>query len=137
MLSVEITSFSFKKGIPQVNQQHGGGYVFDCRSLPNPGREEAFKPLSGQAPQVRAFLGRSPEAVSFGTHVLALIDQSAANYLERGFDKLAVSFGCTGGQHRSVFFAELLAQHLRSNPAIRIELSHRDLETALREASTK
>lgn len=137
MLNVEIVSFSYKKGLPQTNPEHGGGFVFDCRCLPNPGREDRYKLLSGKDAEVKTYLAKSPEVSAFGAHVLALLEQAIANYLERKFERLSVSFGCTGGQHRSVFFAELIAHSLVSRSDLKATLSHRDLEQALREAKAK
>ncbi len=116
-LAVEITSFSFKEPLPPHlfsldGGRHGGGFVFDCRSLPNPGREERFKSQTGLDAGVREFLDALPEVQAFRASVLALIEPAVRNFLDRRFTFMNVSFGCTGGQHRSVFFAEQLAGHL-------------------------
>lgn len=118
-LTVEITSFSFKQPLPPHifsldNCRHGGGFVFDCRSLPNPGREERFKAQTGLDAGVREFLEALPEVQEFRSSVIALVEPAVRNFLSRQFSFMNVSFGCTGGQHRSVFFAEELARYLRT-----------------------
>jgi len=119
-LTIEITSFSYKRELPPVlfssaEGRHGGGFVFDCRALPNPGRLEAFKTQTGRDPDVITYLMAAPEVLAFKQHVFALIDSSVDNYLSRGFTFLSVGFGCTGGQHRSVFMAEQLSIHLKAS----------------------
>ncbi|GAB1405302.1 MAG: RNase adapter RapZ [Lentimicrobiaceae bacterium] len=111
-LKVSIQSFSFKEGIPRDEGEHGGGFVFDCRALPNPGRLEAFKDLTGNDEAVKSFLAARPEPATFLSGVYLLVDQAVENYLSRGFTSLTVSFGCTGGQHRSVYCAAQLSSHL-------------------------
>ncbi len=127
-LTVRILSFSFHRGLPMDETGHGGGYVFDARSLPNPGREERFKPLTGKDAPVIEYLELQPSVHQFLDHVLPLVDASVGNYLERGFKSLTVSFGCTGGQHRSVYLAEQLARHLRGRQGVDVVVSHRELE---------
>lgn len=127
-LTVHITSFSFKKGIPADNSGNGGGFVFDCRSLNNPGRHEEYKALTGRDEAVIEFLDTQSDMPSFMNNVYALIDKSVENYIERKFSNLMVSFGCTGGQHRSVYGAEHLACHLKEKYKINIELFHRELD---------
>ena len=113
MLKVRISSFSFIYGsIPQDPSANGGGHVFDCRALPNPGRYEEYKSLTGMDEPVAEYLMKEKEVQEFLTQVNAIVDQSVSKYLERGFTDLMVSFGCTGGQHRSVFSAEMLSQYL-------------------------
>ena len=127
-LTVRIQSFSFKKaGLPGDEKGHGGGYVFDCRSLPNPGREERFKNSWGTDADVIAFLESEGAVDRFLGHVFGLVDQSVDNYRERNFTDLLVSFGCTGGQHRSVYCAERLARHLRGRK-VAVEIRHRQRE---------
>ncbi len=112
-LTVQIYSFSYHlHGIPEDTSDHHGGFVFDCRCLPNPGREERFASLTGKDDEVKRFLSNEVEAQAFLKSVFELVDLAIRNYLAREFQHLMVSFGCTGGQHRSVFCAEQLAQHL-------------------------
>src|SRR5712664_4126969 len=113
-LTVRVFSFSFHRGLPQDESGNGGGFVFDGRSLPNPGREERFKTLTGKDAPVIDYLNQQETVHQFLAGVLSLVDSSIANYQQRGFKNLMVSFGCTGGQHRSVFLAEQLAKRLRA-----------------------
>jgi len=114
-LTVRIFSFSYRRQMPADETGNGGGYVFDVRSLPNPGREERFKKMTGKDAAVIDYLNQQPSVHQYLASVLALVDASVQGYESRGFKNLMVSFGCTGGQHRSVFFAEQLAKHLRGN----------------------
>jgi aminoglycoside/choline kinase family phosphotransferase len=114
-LTVRIFSFSFRREIPADESGNGGGYVFDVRSLPNPGREERFKQMTGKDAAVIDYLNQQPSVHQYLASVFTLVDASVSAYQQRGFTSLMVSFGCTGGQHRSVFFAEQLAGHLRAN----------------------
>lgn len=124
-LTVQVQSFSFKKGIPQDPSPNGGGFVFDCRALPNPGREPQYRAFTGQDACVIEYLEQYPAIDTFREHVFALAEQSIDNYLERHFDHLMISFGCTGGQHRSVYFAEQTARHIREKyPNVQVELKH-------------
>lgn len=124
-LTVRVQSFSFKRGIPQDPSPNGGGFVFDCRALPNPGREKRFAQHTGKDACVVEYLERSPSVEAFKNHAHAIIDQAVDNYIGRHFDHLMVSFGCTGGQHRSVYFAEQAAAHLREKyPSVNVELKH-------------
>lgn len=125
MLSVSITSFSFKYGpAPTDESGHGGGFIFDCRALPNPGRYDAYKALSGKDKAVIDYLEKEKELELFLGHVFALVDQSVKTYIERDFSHLQVNFGCTGGQHRSVYSAERLAHYLKEKFDISINLIH-------------
>ena len=126
-LTVRVCSFSFHKGLPVDLSGNGGGYVFDCRSIHNPGRYEPYKKLTGRDEPVIKFLEEDGEVFSFLEHVYGVVDPHVETYSRRGFSSLMVSFGCTGGQHRSVYCAESLARHLRSKyPDIHIVLSHRE-----------
>ena len=126
--TVRIFSFSFHKGQPKDESGHGGGFVFDARSLPNPGREERFKALTGRDAAVVEYLNVQESVGQYLDHALSLVDASVSNYQSRGFKNLMVSFGCTGGQHRSVYLAEQLAKHLRGTSGVEIKLEHREQE---------
>ena len=127
MLTVTIYSFSFKRGIPEDNSGNGGGYVFDCRSTHNPGKYDEYKPLTGLDQPVIDFLEKDGEILEFLNSAYALVDHHVARFLERGFDHMQVSFGCTGGQHRSVYSAQHTAEHIHKKfPMVRIELVHRE-----------
>ena len=128
-LVVSINSFSYKNHIPEDNSGNGGGFVFDCRAVRNPGTEERFKSLTGKDPQVIKFLDEDNEMFTFLYNVFALIDQSVKKYQSRGFTSLMVNFGCTGGQHRSVYCADRLALHLKDKFNIKIILHHTQLDT--------
>ena len=106
----------------------GGGFIFDVRSLPNPGREERFKNLTGRDAPVIDYLIRHESVHQFLGNVMSLVDASANSYQSRGFKHLMVSFGCTGGQHRSVYLAEQLARHLRGRNGIEVVVRHLGLE---------
>ena len=126
-LEVKVYSFSYKKGIPQDMSGNGGGYVFDCRSIHNPGRYEPYKKLTGRDEEVIRFLEDDGEIIGFMEHVYGVVDPHVETYARRGFTSLMVSFGCTGGQHRSVYCAEHLARHLAERyPDIRVRLCHRE-----------
>ena len=127
VLEVKVYSFSFKKGIPHDPSGNGGGYVFDCRSIHNPGRYEPYKKLTGRDEPVIRFLEDDGEIIGYLEHVYGVIDPHVETYRGRGFTNLMVSFGCTGGQHRSVYCAEHLAAHLAAKyPDIRVHLIHRE-----------
>lgn len=125
-LTVRITSFSYKKGIPDDASGNGGGFVFDCRGIHNPGRYAEYKQLTGRDAPVIAFLDKEEPMQQFLGHVYGIVDYSVEKYLARGFKNLMVSFGCTGGQHRSVYSAEHLAAHLVEKYGVRIMLNHRE-----------
>ncbi len=126
-LNVTVTSFSFKKGVPEDPSGNGGGYVFDCRSIHNPGRYAQYRNLTGMDEPVIRFLEDDGEITGFLEHVYGVVDPHVETYSSRGFTSLRVSFGCTGGQHRSVYCAESLARHLVSRyPEIAVRLVHRE-----------
>jgi aminoglycoside/choline kinase family phosphotransferase len=127
-LIVHVNSFSFHRELPKDDSGNGGGFIFDGRSLPNPGREEKFKELTGRDAPVIEYLNQQESVHQFLASVYTLVDASVANYQSRGFKSLMVSFGCTGGQHRSVFLAEQLAKRLRSRNGLTVELHHIELE---------
>jgi hypothetical protein len=128
-LTVRILSFSFHRGMPKDESGHGGGFVFDGRSLPNPGREARFKALTGKDAPVIEYLNQQESVHQFLASVMSLVDASMKNYQQRGFKSLMVSFGCTGGQHRSVFLAEQVAKRLRGRSGVEVVIRHRELET--------
>ncbi len=124
-LTVTVNSFSFKKGYPDDFSGNGGGFVFDCRALPNPGREPQFKTKTGRDWEVAEYLIEKPQTHVFLDHVKGIVGQSIDNYLERHFNHLMVSFGCTGGQHRSVFFAQTIADWIKANyPSVQVKINH-------------
>ncbi|HUO14603.1 MAG TPA: RNase adapter RapZ [Verrucomicrobiae bacterium] len=136
-LVVRIFSFSFHRGLPKDESGNGGGFVFDGRSLPNPGREERFKPLTGKDAPVIDYLNQQESVHQFLASVMALIDSSVNNYQRRGFKHLMVSFGCTGGQHRSVYLAEQVAKRLRDRNGVEVMVHHRELERMASEAEAE
>lgn len=126
-LTVTIHSFSYHKGIPYDPTGNGGGHVFDCRIVPNPGRKSQFKELTGRDKEVKDFLDNNSEVEAFFQNIKGIVLQSVENYLDRRFTNLMLSFGCTGGQHRSVYFSERTAQFLRENyPKLKITLFHNE-----------
>lgn len=127
-LKVHIFSFSYKKGIPDDGSAHGGGYVFDCRGILNPGRQDAYKKLTGKDKAVIDFLEHQTRMPEYMKGVFSTVDISVMDYLNRDFDALTVSFGCTGGQHRSVYAAETLAKHLKEQFGILAEVIHVEQE---------
>jgi hypothetical protein len=126
-LVVHVASFSYRTGLPRDATGHGGGFVFDCRAIPNPGRLAEYQGRTGRDLDVTEFIERSPESEAFWRNVREIVDAQVREYLRRGFTSLSVSFGCTGGQHRSVYFAERLARHLTgAHPGVGVRLEHRE-----------
>ncbi|MBP9637843.1 MAG: phosphotransferase [Bacteroidaceae bacterium] len=125
-LSIRIFSFSYKKGIPEDESGNGGGYVFDCRSTHNPGRYEPYKKITGLDPAVIKFLEDDGEITTFLESVYKLADAHVERYMARGFTDLMFSFGCTGGQHRSVYSAQHLAEYINKKYGVEIQLFHRE-----------
>ena len=125
-LKVLVYSFSYRKGIPEDPSGNGGGYVFDCRSTHNPGRYEPYKKLTGLDEPVIRFLEDDGEILEFLNHVYALADKHVARYIQRGFTHLMFCFGCTGGQHRSVYSAQHLAEHIHEKFGVEVHVVHRE-----------
>lgn len=127
-LVVHINSFSYRKGIPEDISGNGGGYVFDCRGILNPGRLDKYKPFHGKDKEVKDFLEQQTRMPEFLNSVFDVVDITVEDYLRRGFNNLMVSFGCTGGQHRSVYAAEALSRHLKNKFGVKIEINHIEQE---------
>lgn len=123
-LVVEINSFSYKKGIPEDKSSNGGGFVFDCRGILNPGRQEEFKKLTGQDKPVQDYLQQRTSMNEFLNSVFDLVSISVENYISRGFAHLQINFGCTGGQHRSVYSADQTARYLKNKYKVKVILTH-------------
>jgi hypothetical protein len=127
-LVVRVFSFSFHRGLPKDESGNGGGPVFDGRWLPNPGREERFKALTGKDAPVIDYLNQQESVHRFLTHAMSMVDDHLSVWRERGFKHLMLSFGCTGGQHRSVYLAEQVAKRLRGRNGLEVVLVHRELD---------
>jgi aminoglycoside/choline kinase family phosphotransferase len=127
-LVVKVCSFSYRKGIPEDSGIHGGGFVFDCRGIDNPGRHHQYKEIHGRDRPVMEYLERQTKMQDFLNSVFDIVDISVEEYIKRGFDSLSVNFGCTGGQHRSVYAADALVRHLRNKYKVNVELCHREQE---------
>jgi len=125
-LLVKVYSFSYRIGIPEDNSGNGGGFVFDCRAIHNPGKYPQYASLTGMDEPVKQFLEADAEITTFLEHAFDLVDNSINRYIERGFANLMVSFGCTGGQHRSVYSAQKMAEHISAKFGIEVELLHRE-----------
>jgi aminoglycoside/choline kinase family phosphotransferase len=123
-LVVKVSSFSYKKGIPADDSGNGGGFVFDCRGVLNPGRIQQYKTLTGRDKPVKDYLEQQTKMLEFLNSVFDLVDISVEDYIKRGFNSLMVNFGCTGGQHRSVYAADALARHLRNKFDVKVEVKH-------------
>jgi hypothetical protein len=127
-LVITINSFSYKKGLPKDESENGGGFIFDMRGILNPGRFEEYKKLSGLNKPVQDFLEQRTKMNTFLNSVWDLIDITVENYLTRDFELLQINFGCTGGQHRSVFAAEQTARHLKNKYKVKVVLAHSNKE---------
>lgn len=127
-LVVHIRSFSYRKAIPADESGNGGGFVFDCRGILNPGRIEEFKTQTGRDKPVRDFLEQQTRMPEFLNGAYGIVDISVEDYIKRGFSSLCISFGCTGGQHRSVYAADALARHLRNKYHVKVDLHHIEQE---------
>ena len=127
-LTIQLWSFSYHRGVPRDPSGNGGGFVFDCRILPNPGRSPEYEEMTGMDLPVSNFLDGVEEVQTFLRDVKVMVDRAVDHHLRRGFTDLTVAFGCTGGQHRSVYFAERLAEHLKVRQNLSIKLRHREQE---------
>jgi len=134
-LTVTINSFSYKRTMPEDNSGNGGGFIFDCRSINNPGRYEEYKNLTGKDKEVIRFFENETEMSEFLNHVYSIVGQSVKKYIKRDFTHLMVNFGCTGGQHRSVYCVENLSKHLKKNFDINITINHIEQEILKKERS--
>jgi hypothetical protein len=132
-LVVEISSFSYKKGIPADTTENGGGFVFDMRGILNPGRFDEYKTLTGKDKPVQDFLEQRTKMNEFLNSVWDLIDITVEEYLRRDFSHLMINFGCTGGQHRSVYAAEQTARHLRNKYKVKVNITHTNSDNWVRE----
>lgn len=124
-LTVNVRSFSYRKGIPEDESGNGGGYVFDCRGILNPGRIEEYKTQTGRDKGVKTFLEEKTEMPNFLEAIKKIVDISVANYAGRGFSNLEINFGCTGGQHRSVYATDAVAKHIEEKfPQVEVKVKH-------------
>jgi len=130
-LTVLVHSFSYKKGLPGDMSGNGGGFVFDCRALPNPGREEKYRQFTGKDENVIEFLEAKEEVAEFLDGAFSMVEKSVAEYKSRGFNNLMVSFGCTGGQHRSVYCAERMKDYIQNKLKVNTRLVHKELKPDL------
>lgn len=133
-LKVSVCSFSYKKGIPKSESSHGGGYVFDCRGILNPGRYDLYKHLTGQEDSVKEFLEQKTDIPTFIENVKRLVSINVEDYMSRGFEELTIAFGCTGGQHRSVYASEVLVAWLRDTYGVSVTLEHLNRDNWVTEA---
>src|SRR5690606_34673456 len=128
-LTVTIRSFSYKKGIPQDESGNGGGFVFDCRGILNPGRIQEYKTITGRDKSVIEYLEAKTKILMFLDAIYTIVDLTIEDYLARGFANLEINFGCTGGQHRSVYSADTLAKHITEKfPEVQISVEHVEQE---------
>lgn len=130
-LTIHIASFSYKNGLPVDLSGHGGGFIFDCRALPNPGRDEQYRAYNGRDKIIIDYMENQPQVSLFLDNARNLIKQSVENYMERNFNHLSFSFGCTGGQHRSVYCAEIMAAFIHEHyPRVKVDLQHHMLSNS-------
>ncbi|HUH34692.1 MAG TPA: RNase adapter RapZ [Moheibacter sp.] len=128
-LTINVRSFSYKKEIPADLSGNGGGFVFDCRGVLNPGRIEQYKTQTGRDEAVKVYLENETQISEFLAAAFAMVDLTVTDYLARGFSNLEVNFGCTGGQHRSVYSADAMAHHLQEKfPTAHVQLQHVEQE---------
>jgi RNase adaptor protein for sRNA GlmZ degradation len=125
-LEVRVFSFAYKKGIPNDTSGNGGGYVFDCRAINNPGKFERYNNVNGLDEPVIKFLEEDGEITAFLDNIYPLVDRHVQRYIDRGFTDLMISFGCTGGQHRSVYAAQRIAEHIAKQFKVKVSLVHRE-----------
>ncbi|MFV0236956.1 MAG: ATP-binding protein [Flavobacteriales bacterium] len=127
-LKIKVGSFSYKKGIPKDSSGNGGGFVFDCRGILNPGRIDQYKTQTGRDQEVIDYLENKTRMPEFIQNIFSVIDITVEDYINRGFESLHIMFGCTGGQHRSVYSADATAKHLKEKYGIVTEPFHREQE---------
>jgi UPF0042 nucleotide-binding protein len=128
-LTIHVRSFSYKKGIPQDESGNGGGFVFDCRGILNPGRIQEYKTQTGRDEAVKDYLENETKIAEFLDAAYKIVDISIEDYLARGFSNLEINFGCTGGQHRSVYSAEAMAKHIQEKyPQAHVVVNHVEQE---------
>ena len=127
-LTVTVNSFSYRRGIPYDDSGNGGGYVFDCRGILNPGRFKRYMMLDGKDQEVIEFFEKNTNIYDYLEHVFQLVKTNIDSYIDKSFTHLMVNFGCTGGQHRSVFCAEWLAQRIRNKYNVAVDLNHLELK---------
>ena len=128
-LQINVRSFSYKKGIPADTSGNGGGYVFDCRGILNPGRIQEYKTKTGRDQEVKEYLESETKIQEFLNAAFAMVDISIQDYLDRGFSNLDINFGCTGGQHRSVYSADSMAKHISEKiPEVEVVVQHVEQE---------
>ena len=131
-LQVSINSFSYKKGIPDDSTGNGGGFVFDCRGIHNPGRYERYMCLTGKDKEVIEFFKKNSRIDEFLGKVMKVVDINIQCYIERGFTDLMINFGCTGGQHRSVYCAENFGRLLEQKYGVTVSVKHHEIDEAIK-----
>ena len=124
-LLIKVCSFSYRKQLPADDSGNGGGFIFDCRGILNPGRVDSMKTQTGRDKEVKDFLEQQTKMPEFLNSIFDIVDISVEEYIKRGFESLMISFGCTGGQHRSVYAADAMARHLKNKFKVKVELSHK------------